>query len=251
MNGKTIDSEDCALYERESRNKYDELLQGKNVEFEGVDDVTYELSHKEFKKQYRKMAIADSFVRSIVESDEKRCESEMKKLENKRGDFLKSERRRIRSKTTRSKENEEKEEFEIESSKIAKRMERLEKAKLKSKGIGLLCELAWFLNRAPACPGCNDELPCCDVKCNYSNTLLSLIERTDNKDIYSDDEDETELVTEESMDEEYWSSEYSSFDEEMVGRSQDEDDVNSSDEDYVESTKKTVARSKGTNGFRK
>ena len=224
--------------------KYELLLKGKNVKFDGYRKTKYELKSRDFNKNRSKMTVLDVEIRKIVEKDERVCDREIRKLESTQGDLLKKQRmrnaQRSRSKkmaTTgidATKELSETKEIEKSLKIVTDRMTRLNEAKSKSRCIGMLCELAFWVIAYPHCPECQEELPCCNPSCNCTKTFLSIVERVGNKEMYSDDEEESELETEESKDESYYSSEYSSFDEEMVGKSQEDDDFGSSDEDYDE-----------------
>lgn len=205
----------------ENRNAYQKLLNGESVSFNGIGEATYDISHRDFCKNNTKMIIVNPYILSIVTMDEKRCDYELKKLEN----LMKKERTRVIS-TGEVKKR-------VEDTKNS--IERIKRAKLKSRGVGMLCELEMCLSEHLQCPGCEDEFPCCDPKCKYSKTLLSIVERTDSNENYSDDEEESDLNTEESINEEYDSSEYSSFDDYMMGKSQESDDADNSDEDYYSS----------------
>ena len=227
--------------------KYELLMTGESVEFEGCRSATFKLSSRDFKKNRTKMSVLNPLVRLIVEKDEKLCIREIKKYETMQGDYLKAGRS-LENATARTKKAQPVPEDEMNRTErirvetgltfASKRINKLNESKLKSKSIGMLCELACYVGTHEQCPGCQDEFPCCDGECRFSKTLLSLVERTDGGEFYSDDEDESDLKSEESVDESFESSEYDSFDKDMLGKSEEEDDTGSSDEDYDANRKK-------------
>ena len=214
----------------ECRYRYERLLNEESIVLKGIYGSVYELSYLDFKKYRRRMTIVDPFIRSVVENDEIDCNVALKTLEDQKEDLRKM--RVLQASTSFVPTQEVKDEVNKRSFEVLKCIDRFKRATSKSKGVGMLCELEMALKTSLECPGCGDELPCCDIECDYSRTLLSIVERTDANDAYSDDHEEDEIDAELSIEEEYSSSEYDDVDEDMEGVSQEDDDMDSCDEDY-------------------
>lgn len=215
---ETEASQTCRVY-------YKKLLSNQAIVIEGRDGAQFEIDPKEFKKNKDKMVIVDSAIAKIVKTDDRECSKQIRALEDEKGNVLKL------TMMHESKRKETTKELNERVVVINKKIERLKRAKIKSHDVALIYELTNVLCDYSECPNCDDDLPCCNSACPYSKTLLSVVERIDEDE--DEDEDESEESTEDpDIDEEFYSSEYSSMDEEMEGLSQESDDDDSFDEDF-------------------
>lgn len=190
-------NEECYLDMNVIENMYNVLTSGGNIELIGFDEMTYELKSKDFKRI--RLDLTSTWI--VNDTIEKIVKNDYNRCDYK---MMKEKQSNV--------------------------------TKLKSLGIGMLCELVYCLKSFPSCPGCQNDWPCCTGSCDYSKTFLSKIEYTGDE-LYSDDEeDESELETDENEydDEDDDDSSEDSLDYEMMGKSEEDEDEGSSDEDYNE-----------------
>lgn len=219
-------------------------LENKNAEsitIEGAGDCTYLLDAREYRTVIESARtvidtnLSDFVIRKLKASREPHEPEEDyerimdgKSIKSIKGgliglqhDLTKAEQRLKKGK---SHDGDSSKDPKVIKKKIQKRKNELttmRRVKFKVFALVNLCHLEKVLSEETTCPGCDEELPCCDSSCPHSKTLLSAIERED--DDMSSQEEEG-LSRESSREESFCSSEYSSMDEMFDAMSGNESD---------------------------
>lgn len=202
----------------------------KSIEFKGYGNADYKLDSYEFRRGLKRFVIIDQALNDIVQNEAIASKKDIKRLTKEKKKILKHNNIKNSEDLNLPSNSEHKKSMKA----LDKKIHNIEKSLIKTQGIALLTEMLSILITKELCI-CEDELPCCDPDCEYSKTLLSIVERIDEIGCYSDDSEESDPSSEDTDGgEAFFSDEYSSYDEQWEGVSEQSTDNDSMDDSFIE-----------------